>query len=86
MVQQIKDFYQYVVFRNKNWYQAYSVVIPRKGKKNLTKKEIAHVAHLMSQMAESTIETLIKAEDPKYEKTENDLLAERIVRATELKG
>lgn len=86
IVQQIKDFFQYMLIRKGKWYQAYSVIIPRKGKKELNQKEIAHCANLVAQMAEATIDTLINLEDPNYVPGQTEkIIADKVKTAKKIK-
>jgi len=79
MVQQVgflafeKRMFQYIIFDkdSNQFYQTYNTISPEEGDP-IRMGDIAKITLLMKNMAETTIETIIRKKDPEYKGTEQE--------------
>ena len=61
-LQRIGDVFQYIIFRNGEFFQAYISVLPRKDQDDFTQQELVETSRVIKNFMETTTEALIKKE------------------------
>lgn len=61
LLQRMGNAFQYIVFKDGQFYQSYITMNPDQGKEDFTTPQIAEIALVLKNLMETTVETLIKA-------------------------
>lgn len=62
-LQRMGNIFQYIIFRNGEFFQAYISVLPRKGQDDFTQQDLIETARVIKNFMETTTEALIKKEE-----------------------
>lgn len=68
-LQRMGNIFQYIIFRNGEFFQAYISVLPRKGQDDFTQQDLVETARVIKNFMETTTDALIKKEGFAKEKT-----------------
>ncbi len=68
-LQRMGDIFQYIIFRNGEFFQAYISVKPHNDQDDFTQQELVEVARVIKNFMETTVEALIKKEALKAKDT-----------------